>query len=375
MGRLFFYALIFAGDLNFAIGYLSPAADRLRLPSQCVDFEKSGLRLQEKALIYIDIYGFFASLPRETQVFVALIFVLFVWMNWQFTPKSAAQGPTILTTLGIFATFFGIATGLLHFDAKNIQNSVPALLSDLMTGLMLMFLLIAMVFMVKVEAESNKLKDAKNQAELQAEDFKDAKAQAEKNAEKLRQIGLVYSRIRKLVFEDLEREFKNDLKSWDAALDERDLTIRFEEPTGKFKIGDAALPEKFKLVLDAFVPRYVKVISNPIYRDAIDEVRIEGHTSSIWQGSKTALEAYFQNMKLSQDRTRTTLEYVVTRPGIPMRDHAWLLSKITANGLSSSKRRFAPDGAEDINASQRVEFKLRMDADKLLEKLLSEAIQ
>ncbi len=260
-----------------------------------------------------------------------------------------------------------------HGTSEKEDHWIP--LSDLMTGLMLMFLLISMVFMMKVEAESNKLKDAKNQAEQQTEDFKDAKAQAEKHADKLKQIGLVYSLIRKLIFEDLEREFKNDLKSWDASLDERDLTIRFEEPTGKFKTGDAALQEKFRSALDAFIPRYVKIISNPDYRDAIDEIRIEGHTSSIWQGSKSTLDAYFQNMKLSQDRTRTTLEYVVTRPAIPTREHAWLLSKITANGLSSSKRRFAPDGTEDINASQRVEFKLRLDADKRLEKLLSEAVR
>ena len=81
-----------------------------------------------------------------------------------------------------------------HASPETEDHWIP--LSDLMTGLMLMFLLIAMVFMVKVEAESNKLKDAKNQAEQQTEDIKTAKAQAEKQAEKLGQIGVLYSRIR-----------------------------------------------------------------------------------------------------------------------------------------------------------------------------------
>lgn len=77
---------------------------------------------------------FLEMLPRETQFFIGLILVLFVKMHLRFTPKSAAQGPTILTTLGIFATFFGIANGLLHFDAKNIQDSVPALLDGIKTA-------------------------------------------------------------------------------------------------------------------------------------------------------------------------------------------------------------------------------------------------
>ncbi len=73
-------------------------------------------------------------LPPETQFFIGLILILFGKMNFPFTPKSAAQGPTILTTVGILATFIGIATGLLHFDAKNIQESVPALLDGIKTA-------------------------------------------------------------------------------------------------------------------------------------------------------------------------------------------------------------------------------------------------
>ncbi|WP_166484973.1 hypothetical protein [Nitrosomonas eutropha] len=42
--------------------------------------------------------------------------------------------PTILTTTGIFATFFGIALGLADFDAANIQASIPALLAGLKTA-------------------------------------------------------------------------------------------------------------------------------------------------------------------------------------------------------------------------------------------------
>src|ERR1700722_14891494 len=48
--------------------------------------------------------------------------------------KAVHAGPTILTTIGIFATFLGIAMGLSRFETTNIQESVPELLSGLKTA-------------------------------------------------------------------------------------------------------------------------------------------------------------------------------------------------------------------------------------------------
>ena len=41
------------------------------------------------------------------------------------------SGPTLLTTLGVLGTFVGIALGLLDFDVRNIDESVPQLLAGL----------------------------------------------------------------------------------------------------------------------------------------------------------------------------------------------------------------------------------------------------
>jgi len=40
------------------------------------------------------------------------------------------HGPEILTTMGIFGCFVGIALALLNFEAKNITESVPLLASQ-----------------------------------------------------------------------------------------------------------------------------------------------------------------------------------------------------------------------------------------------------
>ena len=79
-----------------------------------------------------------------------------------------------------------------------------------------------------------------------------------------------------------------------------------------FKTGDATLQQRFKTTLDEFFPRYIKVIDD--YKDSINEVRIEGHTSSEWNWNSDEDTAYFENMRLSQDRPRAVLTLVHQLP-------------------------------------------------------------
>ncbi len=76
----------------------------------------------------------FLSIPPETLFFTLTIFALVVRFHIKYDEKTIHYGPTILTTTGIFATFVGIALGLLHFDANNIQAGVPALIGGLKTA-------------------------------------------------------------------------------------------------------------------------------------------------------------------------------------------------------------------------------------------------
>ena len=212
-------------------------------------------------------------------------------------------------------------------------------MADLMTGLMMVFLLIAITYMVKVEAAS----------------------------QHIREIAVLYERMKVELYDDLKKQFENDLPRWGAELD-RDATIRFKEPDVLFSIGSSELNNNFKRILDDFFPRYVYILASDKYRDAVEEIRIEGHTSSIWSNLLSD-QAYFQNMRLSQDRTRSTLQYVLALP--PVRDRlAWLRAHITANGLSSSKTIKKPDSSEDYERSQRVEFRVRTDAESRIAKII-----
>lgn len=213
-------------------------------------------------------------------------------------------------------------------------------LSDLMTGLMMFFMLLAVAFMITVEADS----------------------------EKIKRVAILYDQLRSDLYNDLNAEFRKDLGRWGAEL-EADLTVRFKEPDVLFDTGSAALKPRFTTILNDFFPRYVSILSSDKYRNSITEIRVEGHTSSTWGQGTTTEDAYFNNMELSQSRTRSTLQYILQLPRLH-KEHSWLRRYLTANGLSSSRVITGADGKENPARSQRVEFKIRTDADARIATIL-----
>lgn len=225
-----------------------------------------------------------------------------------------------------------------NHDVEHEEHWVSV--SDLMGGLMMVFLLIAVVYMVQLEIESRKIRD----------------------------VAVLYDRLRTQLYEDLYEEFEKDLPRWGAELN-RDLSLRFYDTEVLFPQGEDTLRPAFRDILQDFFPRYLDIITSPKYRDDILEVRIEGHTSSDW-GALPESDAYIRNMALSQSRTRTTLAYVLSLPEVSD-ERGWIKAHLTANGLSSSKP-VTENGVEDPVRSRRVEFRLRTDAESRIEGLLSE---
>jgi outer membrane protein OmpA-like peptidoglycan-associated protein len=177
-----------------------------------------------------------------------------------------------------------------------------------------------------------------------------------------------YGETRQALYQRLTKEFRPDLQRWRARLDP-DLTVRFEQPDVLFDTGKANLKANFRAILADFFPRYVHILADPRYRPFISEIRIEGHTSSMWGAGTSEDEAYFRNMELSQSRTRSTLQYVLLLPDVAD-EKRWLIQHLTANGLSSSHTMRNADGSENGEASQRVEFRVRTDAEGRIGEIL-----
>ncbi|WP_254598003.1 OmpA family protein [Polynucleobacter antarcticus] len=163
----------------------------------------------------------------------------------------------------------------------------------------------------------------------------------------------------------LQNEFKESFKQWDAEL-LGDMTIRFNNPSVQFATQSSELRPEFQNMLRDFFPRYIKIIRSDKFKSAIKEIRIEGHTSKAWKDVSSS-EAYFLNMSLSQERTRSTLRFIMSLP-VFIDEEIWFQKHITANGLSSSQP--IPNNPKP-ELNQRVEFRIVTNASDRLDQLIA----
>ena len=194
-------------------------------------------------------------------------------------------------------------------------------ISDVMTGLMVIFLFIAISYMVNANNKTDRIRAMRDNIE---------------------QLLHAYTNLQVDLSKELQTEFEGTpakrqqfQMKWQGHLDIATLSIHFKKP---FTQGEATVPNAFKNVLHDFFPRYIAILTKSKYRNDIAEIRIEGHTSSEWFDQITGNEAYIKNMELSQNRARNVLDYVlrIAHSKVVL-NRAWLRKNLTANGLSSSQ--------------------------------------
>ena len=211
--------------------------------------------------------------------------------------------------------------------------------SDLMAGLMMVFLFISVALMREAFLERDQIKE----------------------------IAVAYQENQVAIYNSLMSEFEKDLDKWQADIDGETLSFVFKSPDVLFDRGEALIKPKFKVILDDFFPRYMSVLRG--YLDSINEVRIEGHTSSVWNQWTNDSEAYFRNMELSQGRTRSVLNYVYNLKNIES-ERQWIKRNIAAVGFSSAKLITDKTGKEDRTRSRRVTFRVITNSETQIRKIL-----
>ncbi|MGQ7713577.1 type II Zorya anti-phage system protein ZorB2 [Serratia sp. IR-2025] len=228
-----------------------------------------------------------------------------------------------------------------QISSQNQDNEHWVSMSDLMAGLMMVFMFISIAYMHYLRIEKEKIKE----------------------------VAVAYEQAQQQLYNALNIEFSNDLPDWDAEIDKQTLEVRFKSPDVLFGLGSSELKPKFKEILNNFFPRYLKVLDQ--YKEHITEVRIEGHTSTDWTGAANQDEAYFNNMELSQGRTRAVLQYVHSLKESSAHQK-WVKSKFSAVGYSSSHPILNTMGKEDQNRSRRVTFKVITNAELQIRRIIQE---
>ncbi|MCT2529792.1 OmpA family protein [SAR92 clade bacterium H921] len=201
--------------------------------------------------------------------------------------------------------------------------------ADMMAGLMMIFLFIAVIYIENV----NKLFDE-------------------------------VSDVRDDICDDLVAEFSQDIDRWNMSICEGGLLIRFQSDSS-FERASSRLSPSFRILLDNFIPRLMEVVWE--YNESISELRIEGHTDSTIKRTDTPLSGYIYNTELSQNRSRNVMSYALNIPSIASNSDYldWSFSSMTAHGMSSSDL-IKAGNTELYDKSRRVEFRMKTRAEEKL---------
>ena len=128
------------------------------------------------------------------------------------------------------------------------KHNVWMSVSDLMTGLMIIFLFVAVAYMIKVQDNQSVLTD--------------------------------YVETKQHLHDKLVNEFKGDTAKWKMVVG-KDLSMKFKEPEVLFAQGSGEIQPKFMEILNEFIPRYLNILLTDTLRERIQEIRIEGHTDDV----------------------------------------------------------------------------------------------
>ena len=223
------------------------------------------------------------------------------------------------------------------------KHNVWLSVSDLMTGLMVIFLFVAISYISKVKENQSVLDD--------------------------------YVETKTKLHDKLVKEFAGDTLEWKMAIG-KDLTMKFNDPTVLFAVGAYQLTPRFQTILDKFLPRYFDILLHDSLSNRIKEIRIEGHTDDTPIPSYNS-DPYIANTILSQQRALSVLQYIRSMPSYRKYTDAeqrqleyWL----TSNGLSYGKAldslgnyTYISNKPIDKDLSRRVEFRIVTSGDEILE--------
>lgn len=224
--------------------------------------------------------------------------------------------------------------------------------SDLMTGLMVIFLFVAIAY---IKRSQDNLKERQSPLQEYVDNKKELRGK-------------------------LEAEFQTESNNKQITIG-RDLTMRFENAETLFPSGGTTLTPEFKAILSDVIPRYLGILLNDSMRNKIQEIRIEGHTDDTPIPSFDP-DPYIANLILSQRRALSVMRFIRSLPeyrGYTEEERRLLEYWFTANGFSYGR---ALDQNKDYalltgnpiarDSSRRVEFRLVTAGDEVLESFIEQ---
>jgi chemotaxis protein MotB len=170
--------------------------------------------------------------------------------------------------------------------------------------------------------------------------------------------------------EQVQKEVAKDnaAQELQKSLDEQNIKAVVEPSSGVVKISDLELFElnssklspSGKAYLAKFSPAYLNsIFSNEYLNKNVEKIIIQGHTDSqTFAGEYTQDEQYMKNMELSLNRAYEVANYMINTPY--NKENGNRLRKMVLVEGASFSNPILNNGKEDFSKSRRVELKLVM---------------
>lgn len=206
-------------------------------------------------------------------------------------------------------------------DEQTSADPLGSSLTDLMTSLMVIFILLLLVFISHTASKDAALTDvllATLRKDLQPQGFS-------------------------------ENSIRPDPRDRDAIL------VIVPGDLMHFETQKADLQEAGRQYLRSHIPALADVLCSDQFRSSIESIVVEGHTDKQRYG-RTAEESENNNLKLSQDRSMAVVEEALADLNGNERDRSCFLEKLSATGRGEQ------DPEKTDAESRRVIFRIRVKA-------------
>ena len=199
----------------------------------------------------------------------------------------------------------------------------------------------------------------KSQSEQLATQQAKLKEQEQKLSDQQEQIDQIIG-VKADVIEALKKEFsKNNI---DVNIDAQTGALTLQSNV-LFNYDESDLSDAGKTALEQILPIYCKVLLQDDYKDYLAEIIIDGYTDT--DGD------YSYNLQLSQQRSLAVAQYLLDIQGnfLSSDQSGDLQQFLTVNGHSMANPVLDADGNVDKDASRRVEIKFRLKDDEMIDEL------
>jgi outer membrane protein OmpA-like peptidoglycan-associated protein len=205
-----------------------------------------------------------------------------------------------------------------HSQIDHLSGS----LTDLMTSLMVIFILLLLVFVNRTAG-----KDA---------------AVADVLIKKLRH--------------DMAPQGFNEKTIRPDPRDRNAILVIVPDRLMNFETGKSVLRPEGEEFLRTYVPDFAGVLCSETFRSSVESIVVEGHTDQHPYAGRSAEESQNLNLKLSQDRSMTVVKHSLNELSGMEDQRACFLEKLSASGRGEQEPQATPE------ESRRVILRIRVKA-------------